>query len=124
MNLKIELVPVKTGSRLVMRNLYFETDSFHLLEESFPELEKLYDLMVQNPTIEIEIGGHTDNIGSEKYNKLLSEKRALEVKTYLVAKGINAERIETKGYGITMPVDTNDTPEGRALNRRTEITVL
>ena len=77
MNLKIELVPVKSGSRLVMRNLYFETDSFRLLEESFPELEKLYDLMVQNPTIRVEIGGHTDNVGSEKYNKLLSEKRAI-----------------------------------------------
>ena len=124
MNLMIELVPVKTGNQLVMRNLYFETDSFRLLKESFPELKKLYDLLVQNPTIIVEIGGHTDNIGSEGYNKLLSEKRAIEVKTYLTDKGINAKRIETKGYGISMPVDTNDTPEGRALNRRTEITIL
>ena len=76
------------------------------------------------PQMTIEIGGHTDGKGSEAYNQRLSENRAKAVVDYLVSKGVDAKRLKYKGYGKTMPVDTNDTEEGRAKNRRVEFKIL
>lgn len=119
----IELQPVKEGNIVVLRNIFFGFDSDQLDSESVTELMKLTDLLKENKTMHIEIRGHTDNIGSAQYNQSLSEKRALSVYNYLVQNGIHKERLSYKGFGDTLPVSTNDTEEGRALNRRTEFRV-
>lgn len=119
----IELQPIRTGEIVVMRNIFFDFDSDVLKPESKVELNKLIVLLVENPSLCIEIRGHTDNIGSADYNKMLSEKRALSVLNYLTEKGVDRRRLAYKGYGATVPVDTNETEEGRAKNRRTEFKV-
>ncbi|HOW30679.1 MAG TPA: OmpA family protein, partial [Bacteroidales bacterium] len=100
------------------------TDQFELKPESIAELDKLVEFMQRNTTMTIEIGGHTDNTGAEQHNNDLSEQRALAVYNYLVEHGIAKERLTYKGYGKSKPIDTNDTPEGRANNRRTEFSVV
>ncbi|NDF97775.1 MAG: OmpA family protein, partial [Chitinophagia bacterium] len=85
--------------------------------------DKLAGLLQENPTIKIEIGGHTDNVGKAVDNLTLSDQRAKAVVDYLLAKKIDPARLSAKGYGITQPVADNNTPEGRALNRRTEMKI-
>ena len=101
-----------------------DTDKYELKPESTAELLKLVEIMQQNPTIKIEISGHTDNIGSDEHNYILSENRAKAVYDFLVANGVNKDRMTYKGYGKTKPIDTNDTEEGRANNRRTEFKII
>jgi outer membrane protein OmpA-like peptidoglycan-associated protein len=95
-----------------------------LLESSLPELELLLEFLNVNPTVVIEIGGHTDSDGSEEHNQRLSERRANSVREFLIKRGIAGERIFSHGYGETTPVADNITPAGKRLNRRTEITIL
>ncbi len=121
--LNIQLQPVKTGESVVLKNIFFETNSFELKKESTVELDKLVQLLKENAAMKIEIGGHTDNIGSDESNQKLSENRAKSVNDYLVKAGIVATRLSYKGYGKTKPISTNDTEEGRAQNRRTEFIV-
>ncbi len=120
----IPLNPVQAGESAVLRNIFFEYDKYELKPESKAELSRLIRLMEENPDIRIEIGGHTDNIGSYEYNKELSLNRARSVYTYLAESGIDPRRLEYKGYADTKPVDTNETEEGRANNRRTEFIIL
>jgi outer membrane protein OmpA-like peptidoglycan-associated protein/tetratricopeptide (TPR) repeat protein len=115
----IALRPLTVGTDVIMRSVFFETSRFNLLDASSAELDHLYNFMNLNRSVKVEIGGHTDNVGAEKENDLLAENRAQEVRKYLIAKGIQADRITAKGYGERQPIATNDTPEGRALNRRT-----
>ncbi|MGE3824631.1 MAG: OmpA family protein, partial [Bacteroidia bacterium] len=122
--LNVGLQPVKTGEKVILKNIFFETNSFQLKEESTAELQKLLGLLQKNKNLKIEIGGHTDNVGDDKSNQLLSENRAKSVYEYLTTNGIPAERLSYKGFGETAPLATNDTEEGRAENRRTEFTVL
>jgi outer membrane protein OmpA-like peptidoglycan-associated protein len=122
--LEIKLKKIEAGSSVVLRNVFFKTDSYELLPESRVELNKLTDFLKSNPTIHIELEGHTDNVGSEEYNLNLSQARAKEVFNYLSGNGIKQERMTFKGYGYSRPISTNDTPEGRALNRRTEFKIL
>lgn len=119
----IELMPVKKGSVAVLKNIFFDFDKYDLKEKSKPELQKIIRFLQENPTVHIEIGGHTDNAGSAVYNQQLSEKRAQAVYRYLVNAGIDMRRLSAKGYGASRPVDTNDTDEGRQANRRIEFTV-
>ena len=119
----IELQPIKSGSTVVLKNIFFESDSYLLLNESKVELNKLIELLKSNPTLKIQISGHTDNAGSAAYNQQLSEDRARAVYDYLVANGIPAPRLSYKGYGETKPVQSNETEVGRSENRRTEFTV-
>jgi flagellar motor protein MotB/tetratricopeptide (TPR) repeat protein len=119
----IELKPLRVGEILVMRNVFFETDSYELKDESKTELMKLVELLNINPTVNIEVGGHTDNVGSASYNLGLSESRAKSVAKYLIDKGISPNRILWKGYGLTKPIGDNTTEDGRAENRRTEIRI-
>ena len=107
-----------------MKNIFFNTDKFELKSESDAELEKLVSLLNKNPKMKIEINGHTDNVGADTYNQVLSENRSKAVYEYLINKGIAKERLSYKGYGKTQPIDTNDTEEGRANNRRTEFKVV
>jgi outer membrane protein OmpA-like peptidoglycan-associated protein len=116
--------PVAVGETVVLRNIFFETDKYDLLPESKAELGKLIAFLAKNVSMRIEIGGHTDNVGSDSHNITLSQNRAKAVYDYLVTNGISAEKLTYKGYGKTMPISSNDTPEGRAKNRRTEFKVI
>lgn len=120
----IALQPVKTGEPVVLENIFFAFDSYELEKASKPELEKLFQFLLDNPSLYIEIGGHTDSVGSDEYNVTLSENRAGSVRNYLIEAGISPDRITYRGYGDTKPVATNETPEGRAMNRRTEFRVV
>jgi OmpA-OmpF porin, OOP family len=115
---------------VVLDNIYYEFNKAILLEESFPSLDKLYNMLVENPNMRIEIGGHTDSKGSNELNRKLSEARAQSVVDYLVGKGIDIARLEAKGYGASRPIapntnpDGSDNPDGRQKNRRTEFRIL
>lgn len=122
--LDVKLKKIKVGGFVVLKNVFFETDSYELKPESKVELQKLIEFLNQNPTVAIEISGHTDNVGSQEYNQKLSESRAKAVYNYLIDNNIDAERMSYSGYGFSKPMSTNDTPEGRALNRRTEFRVV
>lgn len=114
----------KVDKAVVLKNVFFDTDKAVLKPESFAELNKLKLFLNENPTVRIEIRGHTDNEGSDTHNLDLSERRANAVKDFLIQKGIKAERLQSKGFGESMPVDNNDTPQARANNRRTEFVIL
>lgn len=120
----IELRPIRVGEVMVMRNIFFETDSYELKNESVVELNRLVDLLNKNPTMRIEVGGHTDDVGADEYNQKLSENRAKAVVDFLTTKGTTADRLTWKGYGKSNPVTSNETDEGKAQNRRTEIRVI
>ena len=120
----IGLNKVRKGEFMRMYNVFYNTDSWELLEESMPELEKLLEFMTINPAVVVEIGGHTDADGTEEHNQVLSEKRANSVREYLIKRGIKSDRLFSHGYGEGSPVADNETPAGKKLNRRTEITVL
>ncbi|HOB77719.1 MAG TPA: OmpA family protein [Bacteroidales bacterium] len=120
----IYLRPIKKDQIMVLNNILFDFDQATLKPESYVELEKLYNFLVDNPNLVIEIGGHTDSIGTKDYNLILSEKRAKAVYDYLISRNINPQRLRYKGYGDTMPIADNSTEEGRKLNRRTEIKIL
>ncbi|MCB9168968.1 MAG: PD40 domain-containing protein [Flavobacteriales bacterium] len=122
--LDVKLNPLEAGETVALRNIFFETASFALLPASNAELDKLVKLMQDNPSLHIELGGHTDDVGSEADNLRLSDQRANAVREYLIGKGIDAERVRAIGYGETRPIASNDTEEGRAQNRRTEVKVL
>jgi outer membrane protein OmpA-like peptidoglycan-associated protein len=119
-----ELTPIRQGNSFVLKNIFFDFDSYKLKPASFPELNLLLKLIKNNPSMRILIKGHTDNVGGDEYNLQLSENRAKAVYNYLTEHGIKQERLQYKGYGATQPVSTNDTPEGRAENRRTEVEIL
>ncbi|MDP4266216.1 MAG: OmpA family protein [Bacteroidota bacterium] len=120
----IALQPIVVGSTVILKNIFFETASYQLKDESITELEKLVDFMTKNSKLKIEISGHTDNVGDDKSNQLLSENRAKAVVDFLISKNISSNRLSPKGYGKTKPVDTNDTSDGRANNRRTEFKII
>jgi len=122
--LNVQMQPIATGASVILHNIFFETDSYMLKDESKVELNKLIDLLNQNPSLKIQISGHTDNQGTDQHNQTLSENRAKSVYDYLVTNGIAASRLSYKGFGETKPIATNDTEEGRAQNRRTEFTVV
>lgn len=122
--INVEMKPIAVDVPVVLHNIFFETDSYVLKEESKVELNKLVDFLNQNPSLNILITGHTDNQGSDEHNQKLSDDRAKAVKEYLVANGIAATRLGSQGFGETKPVAANNTPEGQARNRRTEFTVL
>lgn len=110
----------KSGKAIKIENIFFDSGKFDLREESYAALDLLYRFMKVNPEIYVEINAHTDNIGRDDYNQKLSENRAGSVVDYLVNKGIDRSRLFPQGFGKTMPVASNGTEEGRALNRRVE----
>ena len=120
----IKLQPIQKDAKVLLDNIYFETDKYTLLPSSFTELKVLLLFMKTNPTVRIEISGHTDNTGNSNYNQKLSENRAKAVKDYLVNNGIAANRLHTIGYGDAKPIAENSTAEGKQKNRRTEIKII
>lgn len=115
---------VERPDRWVLVGVNFEFNSTKLLPESYPILFYAVQSLIQNPELKVEIQGYTDNIGSEKLNKQLSERRALAVRDYLIARGIDKERLQTIGFGEANPVADNKTADGRALNRRIEFKII
>jgi flagellar motor protein MotB len=120
----IPMKPIRAGEAVVLRNVFFETDKYNLKESSQVELRKLVEFMNRNPGVRVELGGHTDNVGTDEYNLRLSQNRAKAVYDYLISAGIADNRLVFKGYGSALPVDSNETEEGRAYNRRTEFKVI
>ncbi len=120
----ISLQPIGSDAVVVLNNIFFDTDQYDLKQESLIELDKVKKMMLSNPKMKIEIRGHTDNTGNKQHNLTLSENRAKAVVMYLCSQGIAKERLVYKGYGDSMPRATNETAEGRALNRRTEFKVI
>lgn len=120
----IPLSPITKDSTVILRNVFFDTDKFNLKDESKVELDKLADFLTKNPTLKIELSGHTDNVGDKKHNQVLSENRAKSVLDYLVTNGIAKERLTSKGYGDTKPVVANDSDDHRQMNRRTEFKII
>ena len=118
---EITYEPAKT---FTLNDVHFDFGKATLLPESFKQLEDLYDYMKWKETCKIEVAGHTDNVGQDNDNLLLSQKRAEAVKSWLVKKGIGASRIDAKGYGAMQPIADNSTDEGRQQNRRTEVKIL
>ena len=118
------LEPIEVGLTVRLKNIYFDFNKTSLKPESSAELNKVVNFLDQNPTVEIEISGHTDNKGSDEYNLTLSQGRSQAVVDYLASQGIGTNRLTAKGYGESKPVETNDTEDGRAINRRVEFTVL
>ncbi len=120
----IDMPPIHKNQEIVLKNIFFETKSYTLKPESFIELDVLLSYMQKNPRLKIEVQGHTDNVGSDASNLELSGNRAASVAAYLVEKGITPDRITSVGYGEVQPIATNDTPEGRAQNRRTTFRIV
>ena len=114
---------LSVGESVVLKNVFFETNKYDLKDESRVELMKLHSFMQNNPAVSIEISGHTDNVGNDNDNQTLSENRAQAIYNFLIENGIEADRLAYKGYGETQPIDTNDTEEGRANNRRSEFKI-
>lgn len=117
-------VPIEVGGVVRLNNIFFETASSRIRAESRQELDQLVQILNENPTMRVELGGHTDNEGSDATNQRLSQARTNAVRAFLLRNGIAAGRVESMGYGESKPVASNDTPEGRQANRRVEFTIL
>ncbi|RYY88618.1 MAG: flagellar motor protein MotB [Chitinophagaceae bacterium] len=120
----IPLQPIEVNASVVLRNIFFETAKFELKPESQVELDRVVQFLRDNPTVRIQLQGHTDNVGTAADNQKLSDNRAKAVVQYLAEKGIPATRLEAKGFGSSQPVADNKTDEGRAQNRRTELKII
>jgi outer membrane protein OmpA-like peptidoglycan-associated protein/tetratricopeptide (TPR) repeat protein len=123
-NKDIPLQPLESGAVIVLKNIFFDTKKFELKPESIAELDKIVLLLNDNPNLKIEIDGHTDNVGIQKDNLLLSNNRAKTVVNFLLSKGIVATRLTYKGFGAAKPIADNTTEAGKAQNRRTELFVI
>ncbi|HEY0059463.1 MAG TPA: OmpA family protein, partial [Flavisolibacter sp.] len=119
----IPLLPIEVSAAVVLKNIFFPLNEFALQPESEVELERLVQLLKENPGVKIQIEGHTDAVGKAADNERLSQNRAKSVVTYLLGQGIAASRLTAKGFGATKPIGNNATEEGRAQNRRTEVRI-
>jgi outer membrane protein OmpA-like peptidoglycan-associated protein len=115
---------IEPSTSIVLNNIFFDFDKAVLKPESFPELNRIVQLMNERPGMTVEVTGHTDATGPAEYNMILSERRAKAVSGYLVKQGIAADRIATLFHGESKPIETNDTREGRAKNRRVEFKIV
>lgn len=118
------LVPIEVGEIVRLNNVFFDFDKWDLRPVSYIELDRVVELLKENPAIEIEMSAHTDSRGTDEYNFILSDRRARSVMEYIISQGISRDRITSHGYGESKPVATNDTDEGRQLNRRVEFKIM
>lgn len=133
-HLDVPLIPITAGvattssaipsKTVVLKNVFFETGSAKLLPVSITELDRLKSMLDENPSLRIQLNGHTDDVGAHNDNMTLSSNRAKAVQDYLIQKGINSNRLTSRGFGETRPIVSNDTPEGRQENRRTEFEIV
>ena len=119
-----QLAKLEVGAKVVLKNIYFDTGKSTLKTESYEELDRIVKFLKNNPSLKIEVSGHTDNIGSRSYNRKLSKSRAKSVVDYFIGHGVSADNLEYEGYAFDQPVATNATEEGRAQNRRVEFKIL
>ncbi|MBM3434925.1 MAG: OmpA family protein, partial [Bacteroidetes bacterium] len=124
LTIQTEMKPIEVGKSYRLNDVYFDFNSVELKAESNVVIEEFYRFLSDNPTMRVSIEGHTDNIGSDKDNLELSQQRAKAVYERLIISGINENRIGYKGFGESRPIDTNDTEEGRAKNRRTVFVII
>jgi len=121
----IIMVKTEIGSKVVLRNIFFDVGKFNLKDQSVSEVQKVQELLAKNPELKVQINGHTDNTGDAASNKSLSLKRANAVVDYLISKGVDQTKVSAKGYGSERPIVSNDDESGgREVNRRTEIEVV
>lgn len=120
-DLTIKFEPAKTYT---LKNIHYETGKATITADSYPSLNELVEALKAKPTLVIEIAGHTDNVGNYESNLKLSQDRANSVRSYLISKGISPDRVFAKGYADTQPIASNNTEEGRAKNRRTEVRII
>ncbi|HUZ60601.1 MAG TPA: OmpA family protein [Hanamia sp.] len=120
----IPMEPIEANAKVILKNVFFDTKKTNLKPESISELDNVVRLMNENPNMKVRISGFTDNVGTPADNLKLSTGRALSVVNYLLYKGVRKDRLSYKGFGETNPIATNDTKQGRALNRRTELSVV
>jgi outer membrane protein OmpA-like peptidoglycan-associated protein/Tol biopolymer transport system component len=123
-NIDIALEPLHANATVILKNIFFDVNRYELKPESSTELDNIVELLKENPSLKIQINGHTDNVGKPVDNLKLSNNRANAVIQYLIAKGINANRLSSKGWGETQPLADNANEQGRAQNRRTEMKVV
>ncbi|MDP9078701.1 MAG: OmpA family protein [Bacteroidota bacterium] len=123
-NISVLLEPIEIGNKVILNNIFFDTNKFDLKPESVAELDQLVSFLTVNPTLHIEISGHTDNVGNDQLNQTLSENRAKSVYLYLINNKIAASRLVFKGYGKTQPIAPNTTEDDRKKNRRTEFKII
>ena len=124
LTLDIYLEPVRAGRSIVLNNLFFDVNQYALQPKSRTELNRLVGFMKQYPEVQVEVSGHTDDVGSDDDNLVLSQNRAKSVYTYLVGQGVSAQRLRYKGYGESKPLMPNDSDEHRQQNRRIELRIL
>jgi len=122
--MNIPLQPIEKNASIVLKNIFYETNSYELKHESITELKKLLSFLTVNKNVIVEISGHTDNVGSKADNLKLSTNRAKTVYEYLIKNGIDKNRLKYKGYDFSKPIADNNTKEGRAKNRRTEFKII
>jgi OmpA-OmpF porin, OOP family len=120
---ELKLVPIEVGQSVRLNNIFFETGKSELRPESNSELDRVVATLTENPKMTIDVGGHTDNVGSNETNLKLSQDRADAVREYVIGKGVEPDRVGGKGFGETKPVAPNDTDEGRQRNRRVEFII-
>ena len=118
------LQPLRVGQVMDFDNILFEQSEAILLSNSYPVIDKLVDILTSQPTLVIQLEGHTDHRGPQKANRKLSNRRVKVIRDYLINKGIDRRRVKTKAFGGTQPLFTEDTPEAQRLNRRVEIRIL
>lgn len=118
------LVPLRIGQVLDFDNILFQQSEAVLLQESYDVIDRLVDILIRNPSMVIQLEGHTDFRGPARANKRLSRNRVQVIRDYLINKGIDRSRVKTKAFGGSQPVSREDTAEGRKLNRRVEIRIL
>jgi len=122
--IQFELFGLEEGTTIQLKSVLFKRGTADILDGSFEELDRVYNMLKKNPNIEIELSGHTDNTGSAKLNIELSQERSDRIKEYLVDKGVDAKRLESKGYGGARPIASNKSESTRKLNRRVEFTII
>ncbi|MBQ0760572.1 MAG: outer membrane protein OmpA-like peptidoglycan-associated protein/plastocyanin [Zhongshania sp.] len=120
----LELDGCESGDTLILREVYFDTDSARIKEISFDFLDQVSRELKENPTIKVAVQGHTDSIGAADYNMNLSQNRAQSVRYYLVSAGVNPDQLVSQGFGLTEPLADNATSQGRATNRRVELKMV
>lgn len=124
MEVNLKLVPIEVGQKVVMQNVFFYQSTAKLIETSYPELDHIADVLIENPSLRLELAGHTDGIGDPEKNYQLSLERVTVVQTYLISKGVSSKQLTLKAYGGTKPIAPNTTEENKKKNRRVEFTIL
>jgi OmpA-OmpF porin, OOP family len=120
----LSLVPLITGNKILLNNLFFDMNSYEILSNSYGELARIFQILEENENIIAKIEGHTDNVGTDENNQILSENRAKAVREYLINLGADPEQLKYEGFGESKPIKSNNSKSGRKQNRRVEFKII